>query len=182
MKYSVGYSYSFHYPKNKGYLILCCQSVAANKLRSGVQCLLNGGFHEAVQAHIVGHCRNHCLFVQFRGNTHIEAALICLFRFRTGLCTHFQIIIHSTVEISHKLGSIVSFIGDQRTNSQNLTVEQSVFLRKFYTANIPLIFHRIVHRSPSCSRISTAILDYYLLSILLSKIFSYTRSQLFRSL
>ena len=66
MKYSMGYSYSFHYPKTRGYLILCCQSVAANQLRSGVQCLLNGGFHKTVQAHIVGHCRNHCLLIQFR--------------------------------------------------------------------------------------------------------------------
>ena len=122
MKYSAGFLYSFHYPKNKGYLIMCCQSVAANQLRSGVQRLLNGGFHKAVQAHIVRHCRNHCLLVQLRGNTNIEAALICLFRFRTGLRTQFQIIIHSTVEISHKLGSIVSFIGDQRTNAQNKTL------------------------------------------------------------
>ena len=122
MKYSMGYSYSFHYPKTRGYLILCCQSVAANRLRSGVQCLLNGGFHEAVQAHIVGHCRNNCLLMQFRRNAHIEASLVCLFRFRAGLSAQLQIIVHSAMEIGDKLGSIGSLIGDQRTNAQNKTL------------------------------------------------------------
>ena len=73
MKYSAGFPYSFHYPKTRGYQIFCCQSVAANKLCSGVQRLLNGGFHKAIQAHIVGHCRNHCLLVQFRRTAHIES-------------------------------------------------------------------------------------------------------------
>ena len=53
----------------------------------------NRRFYKAIKAHISCHGRNNGLFVQFRRNAHIEAALVCFFRSRTGLRAQFQIII-----------------------------------------------------------------------------------------
>ena len=35
----------------------------------------------------------------------------------------------------------------------DLAIKQTIFLRELHTANIALVLHRVIHRSPSCSRI-----------------------------
>lgn len=51
----------------------------------------------------MGHCGNHCLLVQLRRNTDVEAALISPFRFLLLLGAQLQVIIHRSVEIREKL-------------------------------------------------------------------------------
>ena len=54
----------------------------------------NRRFYKAIKAHISCHGGNNSLLMQLRRNTHIEVALVCFFRFRTGLRTQIQIIIY----------------------------------------------------------------------------------------
>ena len=75
--------------------------------------LFNGIFHQTVQTHIVGHCKNDRLLVQFRGNADIEAPLIGTFRFGMVFLAQCQIIIHCTVEIIYQLCSGAALIRDR---------------------------------------------------------------------
>ena len=50
----------------------------------------------------MGHCGNHCLLVQLRRNTDVEAALVSPFRFLPLLGAQLQVIIHRSVEIREK--------------------------------------------------------------------------------
>ena len=115
--------------------------------------LFNGIFHQTVQTHIVGHCKNDRLLVQFRGNADIEAPLIGTFRFGVVFLAQCQIIIHCTVEIIYQLCSGAALVRDQSPDPHDLAIKQAIFLRELHTANIALVLHRVIHRSPSCSRI-----------------------------
>ena len=65
-----------------------------------------------------------------------------------------EIFIYSVMKNRDQVFYIISFIGDQRTNSKSLAKKHFIFFRKFHASEISLIFHSIIHRSPSCSRIS----------------------------
>ena len=82
--------------------------------------LFNGVFHQTVQTHIVGHCKNDRLLVQFRGNADIEAPLIGTFRFGVFFLTQCQIIIHCTVEVIYQLCSGAALVRDQSPDPMTL--------------------------------------------------------------
>ena len=68
--------------------------------------------------------------VKLRGNSDIETAFICNFRFFCFRCTHFQIVINSIVKTINKLRCAFSFIRNQRTDSHDFTIKKPVFFGK----------------------------------------------------
>ena len=118
----------------------------------------DGVFHKAVQRHVVGRGGNHRLPVQFRRNADIKAPFVGPLWLLALLGAQLQVIVHRTMKIRNQL---VSLIRNHRSDAQNLAIEQSIFLRKLHTAEIAFVFHRIIHRSPSCSEASKKCFAIY---------------------
>ena len=53
------------------------------------------------------------------------------------------------MKISHKLGGVRSLIGDQCTDTENLSEKQTIGFSKLNASNIALTLHCIVQINPS---------------------------------
>lgn len=53
------------------------------------------------------------------------------------------------MKISDKLGGVRPLIGDQCTDTENLSEKQAIGFGEFNASNIPLILHCIVQINPS---------------------------------
>ena len=97
--------------------------------------------------------KDHGLLVQLRRDADVEAALIRPLRFLVGLFAQSQVIIDGIVEIADQLRRRGPLIGEQRTDAHDFSVKEAVFFREFHASHIAFVFHRVIHRSPSCSKI-----------------------------
>ena len=104
---------------------------------------------QRIQADLLRHCANRSLLVQLRRYPDVKAALVGFFRLAVFCFAQRQIIIYRAMKISDKLGGVRPLIGDQCTDTENLSEKQTIGFRKFNASNIPLILHCIVQINPS---------------------------------
>ena len=104
---------------------------------------------QRIQADLLRHCANRSLLVQLWRYADVKAALIGFFRLAVLCFAQRQIIVYRTMKISDKLGGIRPLIGDQCTDTENLSEKQTIGFGKFNASNIPLILHCIVQINPS---------------------------------
>lgn len=104
---------------------------------------------QRIQADLLRHCANRSLLVQLRRYPDVKAALVGFFRLAVFCFAQRQIIIYRAMKISDKLGGVRPLIGDQCTDTENLSEKQTIGFGKFNASNIPLILHCIVQINPS---------------------------------
>ena len=120
-----------------------CPQCPLSSLR---QLFLNGFLNKAVQALLVHngiHGRAPVGIAVFKAD--IQAAFIGDLRGCSLLLTGGKVLIHRFMEIRYQLGRIGSLIGDQGTDTLDLSVKHAVILGEFHAADITFIFHRIFH-------------------------------------
>ena len=104
---------------------------------------------QRIQADLLRHCANRGLLVQLWRYADVKAALIGFFRLAVFCFAQRQIIVNRAMKISDKLGSVRPLIGDQCTDTENLSEKQTIGFGEFNASNIPLILHCIVQINPS---------------------------------
>lgn len=104
---------------------------------------------QRIQADLLRHCANRSLLVQLRWYPDVKAALVGFFRLAVLCFAQRQIIVYRAMKISDKLGGVRPLIGDQCTDTENLSEKQTIGFGKFNASNIPLILHCIVQINPS---------------------------------
>ena len=104
---------------------------------------------QRIQADLLRHCANRSLLVQLWRYPDVKAALIGFFRLAVLCFAQRQIIVNRAMKISDKLGSVRPLIGDQCTDTENLSEKQTIGFGEFNASNIPLILHCIVQINPS---------------------------------
>ena len=113
---------------------------------------------QRIQADLLRHCANRSLLVQLWRYADVKAALIGFFRLAVLCFAQRQIIVNRAMKISDKLGSARPLIGDQCTDTENLSEKQTIGFGEFNASDIPLILHCIVQITPSCSSTSSSCL------------------------
>ena len=104
---------------------------------------------QRIQADLLRHCANRSLLVQLRRYPDVKAALVGFFRLAVLCFAQRQIIVYRAMKISDKLGGVRPLIGDQCTDTENLSEKQTIGFGEFNASNIPLILHCIVQINPS---------------------------------